>query len=562
MHVPPAVAVRRRRWPLVVLVVLALLVAAWVWVVPRVVAGSLVGQLRAAGFADARVGDVAVALDRVDVHDLVFGNGRAGEVHVPHATASFRIDDLWHRRIDSLVLEQPSWRPAVGAAAPGGGDAAARPEPTAPHAADGDAKQPAPAPALERALPVLPLRHLELRQARLGDDTVVDATLTAADGRWDVLVAGTSFGHALHATARLREVAAAAVGEVTVQLRGKSAFVLAGSCRVDLLDGERVLDLAVQRGEGPYDVAVGATGWSGGGGLALRAHVPLADLDAATVGVRLERFDLASAAGLQLDALSGELQLVGLPLPVTGSAQVLRWQRLRFAKVQAGAGELWFELDPDRELLATVRQHALDDVGAVEIRGLRLAPGVTSLPATIAFDQVALREWLELLSRGRITGEGRVTGTVDVVVHTAPQLELDLRGGEVAAVRGGLVRFLEDEQTRQLVRQHAEQIAAAAGHGNVVKERIVGALEEFEYDELEFRIDPDAEGDGVTLRVHASGKGRKVPQQLELDVNLRGFDEAVDTALALKLGLDRAKRRLDDKIEGNPSTTTGPRGQR
>lgn len=64
--------------------------------------------------------------------------------------------------------------------------------------------------------------------------------------------------------------------------------------------------------------------------------------------------------------------------------------------------------------------------------------------------------------------------------------------------------------------------------------------------------------------MHAAGQGRKVPQQLELDVNLHGFDAAVDTALALKLGLDEARRRLDDKVERGLTNETnqGPEGQR
>jgi hypothetical protein len=299
---------------------------------------------------------------------------------------------------------------------------------------------------------------------------------------------------------------------------------------------------------------------AGSGAVALRARVPLGRLDAATVDASIDELSVTTTSGLELDRLSGHVVLAGLPQPVSDGPQLLRWQGLRFAKVAVGSGDARLELLPNLELLAQVRQRALDEVGSIEVRGVRLAPGVGSVPATIAFDQVSLQEWLELLSKGRVTGEGRMTGTVDVVLHTVPRLDIDLQGGQVAAIQGGLVRFLEDDDTKELIRQHAEQIAAASGHGNVVKERIVGALEEFEYSALEFRIvrEPDA---AVTLQVHAAGQGRKVPQQLELDLNLHGIDAALDAAIALKLGLDRARNRLDDRIDAKESNE-GPDGQR
>jgi hypothetical protein len=53
----------------------------------------------------------------------------------------------------------------------------------------------------------------------------------------------------------------------------------------------------------------------------------------------------------------------------------------------------------------------------------------------------------------------------------------------------------------------------------------------------------------VSLRVHAAGAGQQVPQQLALDINVYGFDTMVDTAIAVQLGLDRAKQDLSDRIE-------------
>jgi len=183
-----------------------------------------------------------------------------------------------------------------------------------------------------------------------------------------------------------------------------------------------------------------------------------------------------------------------------------------------------------------------------------------SLPPTaFTLDQVSLQEWLELLSGGRVTGEGRLGGSVTLAVHTEPRLSIDLRGGRLTATPGGVVRFLDDAETEGRIRQHVRQIAVATGHDAVVQDRLVAALREFGYTALEFRIEPDAVGDGVTLRVHAAGEGRNVPQRLDLDVNLHGFDTAVDTALAIKLGLDRSRQRIAHQIDDQPQSTPVPR---
>ncbi len=404
---------RRRRWPAVLLVVLAALAAGWWWGVPYLVGTMLKTQLRAAGFPDAQVGTVAVAFDRIEVLGLRFGNGSIGSIDVPVATATFRAGDLFGARIDTLVLERPVWSLAPKATGPADVVAAER--------------------EVQRALPELPLRRLEVHDARITPAAAsgfgagaIDVTFTADGPRWQLVAAADVGEHRLRATAQLLVGATLASGDVEVQVVGPRPLVLAGPCRVELLSAERVLDLELARAADPFDVALGDRGWTGSGGVALRARVPAGHLDAARVEVALDEFSFGATGGLQVDGLSGDVVLTGLPRPVSDGPQLLRWQGLRFAKIQAGSGEARLELRHDLELSAHVRQMASDEVGSIEVRGVRLAPGVSSLPATIAFDRVSLQEWLELLSKGRVTGDGRLTGSVDVVVHTEPQLELDL----------------------------------------------------------------------------------------------------------------------------------------
>ena len=54
---------------------------------------------------------------------------------------------------------------------------------------------------------------------------------------------------------------------------------------------------------------------------------------------------------------------------------------------------------------------------------------------------------------------------------------------------------------------------------------------------------------GLTMRVSTRGAGRKNKQELNLTVNLNGFDEFVQLALDLKLGYDRARERATERIQ-------------
>ena len=336
---------------------------------------------------------------------------------------------------------------------------------------------------------------------------------------------------------------------MVLRLLGAEPIELEGQCSLAAEVGGNLLALQLRRRPGVFAVALPGSTWSGDGDLALQARVPFADLDAAALTLRISDFRLASTNGFSVRGLHSEVQLQGLPMPISTRAQAVRWQEVQFAAIEAGSGSAEFELRRGPELWLSARQRALDEIGAVGIRELRFLPGSTSFPATVDFEQVPLQQWLELLSGGRVTGEGRLSGSVTVVVRTQPSPGLDMLGGRLTAVAGGFVRFLDDAETEGLIRQHVQQIAASTGHDAVVQERLVAALKEFVFSVLDFKLEPDAASEDVALRVHAVGQGRQVPQPLDLDIRISGFHTAVDTAIAIKLGLDGKQRQIHGKVE-------------
>jgi len=496
---PPGSRRRRRRWPFVLLACVAAGLVAWFVGVPYGARVFLARQLRSAGFEVVEIGAVVVRPSRLEVHNvrLAEADAETGELTIANVVAGFALADLREGRIDTLVADGVVW---TRSAAP---DRAASPFDLA-------AVRSA-APAHDRRLLALPLRRGVLRN-------VVVATRGAPPEerlRFEVSFEGA--GAALQVEAQIEH------GEHLATLR---------------------TNVAEDDGAIGGDVALRVTG---GAEVVLDGRVRVAPADQ-----RVEfRFDDASLAanGVQANGLAAELTIDGFTAPTTASPQMLRWRELRAGAITAGSGEATFDLAAGPELRAQVIQRTTDGAGSITVRELRWTPATERFPMAIDVAAVPLREWIELASNGRVTGDGRLDGELAVVVGVAPQLAIDLLSGRLVAAPGGLVRFLDHPDTDVLIRQHVQQIAASTGHDTLVQDRLVAALKEFRYTALEFVFDRDTAHDDTTLRVHLAGAGANVPQQLDMDLNLHGFDTALDTALAIKLGLDRARERLDRKVE-------------
>ncbi|HLQ36951.1 MAG TPA: hypothetical protein VK348_04060, partial [Planctomycetota bacterium] len=495
------------------------LAAAWLWIVPPVVEAQLRSQLRQFGFDGIHIAAIEVGFGHVTVRDLRLGGveAGAGTLTIEAAAAEFTLADLLHQRMDTLVLDRPTW---TMAAVPGRAWSPFR---------DGLRPGGGAEAAPMSSWPQLPVRRLAIHGGRIAApegpaamSVTFDATLTATQQQGGAAV--------------------------VLQFLGARPIELDGQCSWGPEPGGDLLALELRRRPGAFEVALSGTTWSGDGDLALAARVPFADLDAAALSLRVADFRLESTNGFEVQGLASEVHLQGLPMPRSIGAQQARWQGVQFAAIKAGSGSAEFELHSGFELQVGARQRAVDEIGAIAVSGLRLAPGSTSYPANVVFDQVPLQQWLELLSGGRVTGAGRLSGSLTLVVQMDPSLGIDLQAGSLAAVAGGSVRFLDDAATEGMIRQQVQQIAASTGHDALVQERLVAALKDFVFSVLDFRLEPDAASDAVTLRVHAVGEGRQVPQPLDLEVNLRGFDQAVDTAIAIKLGMDSARRRIHPRV--------------
>src|SRR5690349_5326832 len=100
---------RHRRWPRVVLLVVLMLVAAWVWAVPPLANRLITDRLRAAGFHEVHVGQTRVGFGAVTVSMIGLGRDGAGSVDIANVVAEFAIGDLFAGRLRALTIDGPQW---------------------------------------------------------------------------------------------------------------------------------------------------------------------------------------------------------------------------------------------------------------------------------------------------------------------------------------------------------------------------------------------------------------------------------------------------------------------
>lgn len=543
----------RRVAAVVLVAVAATAVLLWWLALPAFVAGRTRTALRDAGFAHVALEVDGIGLTSARLRDLRLGaaadaGGAGGTLEVDSVHVRFDpFELLGAGRLAEVVLQGPTW---TLAAAPGRAlapfDALRRRE---------DAAVPPTAAPPAAALPELPVGRLAIENGRIvspdGELAVLHGSADLAPDRWT-----------LRLDARLGDLPAELRGELAgAGVRASGPLSLrAGAAQPLELQGRLELE-AHGRGRtatgslahaGPFALALPGGTWRGEGGLELVARVPFRSPADAAFAVRLEQLDLESPWGLHVAGLAADLSAAGLPLPATRAPQELRWTGARLGALTTLEGSAELGLEAGGTLVVHGARWAVDERGSMRLDELRVGPGTERFTTRLHLESVPLQQWLQLATRGRVTGEGRLDGSLGVAVTVQPRLDVDLQAGRLAAVGGGVVRLLEDESTEELVREHAGRVAATSEYGPVVEDRLIAALKEFRYRELAFRLDPGPEDD-VTLHVRVAGQGVRVPQELVLDIDFRGFGQAIDLALAARAGLDRARGRLEAGIRGPPA---------
>jgi hypothetical protein len=283
-------------------------------------------------------------------------------------------------------------------------------------------------------------------------------------------------------------------------------------------------------------------GWDMTGSVGLDADVKIAESQPrGRITLALDGVEATSKdAGAEVHGLSGRVAVDfdhATNVVSTAGSQRIRVSRAAFGTIELTDAVLAFRLDDQPEPLLVEQFSAGWLGGRVSTADVRFDPRNPKFTATLAADNVGLKEFLAFAAEGRARGEGRLSGRVTMrfdgpgkVAFGPGFLRSQSPTGEVQVLDtkwlGEMIdrsdpRFSTDSQLKQ------------------VRQRILEALSDFSYDRLTFNFTEEPESRGL-LQASTHGKGRvgEHPQELDFTLNVRGVNDLV------KYGL-QGKRRYD-----------------
>jgi len=228
--------------------------------------------------------------------------------------------------------------------------------------------------------------------------------------------------------------------------------------------------------------------------------------------------------------------------PTTLGGQRVTWDSARIGEITLGRGLLEYQLEGLDSFSVEGARIALPPQGEILLHSFRVDPANPDIALEACFREVGLSRWLDLVAPGQASGVGLLSGHLKVRIQTKPKLSVTFSPGVLHAEPGGWFRIHDLSAVKKLLDENVPSVQGEMDYSQIVKDRVVQALRDFEYSTLKFEIIQNQWDQ--TLRVTAIGKGRelpkgaKEPQELNLTVNFNGFDTLIGTALSLKLGLD------------------------
>ncbi len=268
------------------------------------------------------------------------------------------------------------------------------------------------------------------------------------------------------------------------------------------------------------------------GAVAIENGKPAGHVTVSAAGVEAASTD----AGLELHNVNGTVTM-----NVADSISTPLTQRVTAGRVKMGTME-WtdaavvFSLKNPSELF--INELSAGWLGGrVSTAGVRINPAEPKFEAALVADRISLRELLALAAEGRARGEGLMSGRVPMKVDW-PEVSFGTGLLRSQSATGELevldTKWLSDIMDKSDPRFITDRDLSE------VKNRILRALTDFEYDRLTFAFAEEPESRGM-LRVTTHGKGREgaKPQELDLTLNISGVDDL------LKYGL-RSKQKYDE----------------
>ncbi len=213
-----------------------------------------------------------------------------------------------------------------------------------------------------------------------------------------------------------------------------------------------------------------------------------------------------------------------------------QWVSVREAhvgKLAVRDGIVQFQMRGLNSVMIERTRWAVGEKGAFQVHAFWMNPAAEELPVEVFMEDVDIRDLLGLVAEKSVEGQGLLYGRLPVTIRPTPgEKPLISPGSGFLYSRPGVGWFqVLDRST--LDKLSSEEL----GVGDQVRQRIVRALTNFEYEtlRLEFLHQPGEEG--LLLQVEIAGHGRDDPQLLQirrLTFNIRGVEKLLDLALRVR----------------------------
>jgi hypothetical protein len=258
-----------------------------------------------------------------------------------------------------------------------------------------------------------------------------------------------------------------------------------------------------------------------------------------TLAVRLDDVTVVGSSKLlhELHGLKGSLALQSVAPPLSAGGQRLTWQGARVGKLVLGAGHVDLAFERGRTIVVEELKTDVGEDGAggrLFVGAFRWARDKADLQLDIFAEALSLQHWLDLLGRDEVKASGTLHGHVSAHVRLSPTLQVELGDGVLLAEPGGMLQLQDVRAAHALL-----AIRDAKALPNVVKQRLIEALQSLKYSSLRFEL---LRREGiVTLQVHVAGRGTRGARQEigGLTININQFEDALNQLLRLRGGLER-----------------------
>jgi len=264
-----------------------------------------------------------------------------------------------------------------------------------------------------------------------------------------------------------------------------------------------------------------------------------------TVRVKADNVALAEVTlGATASGIDGDVSFVHLAPAATAQDQVVRIDKLSASKVNLTDGVAQFDVSPDGSLnVDEMRWSFLG--GELSAKDVRIVPG-EPVKLTLVVTNVQLRDLLALLTPGKATGEGKVSGQLPLVI--APSGAVTLGEGSAEATAGGTLSVTDEDTLAAVAGDAAKQASGGGGGKGVtsqaeeqVRKDVVSAMKDFEFKSLTARLknEPDK---GVVANVRIKGQGRGGAKQgLDYELRVHGLSELFRSAIGLQRAMTRQR---------------------